>query len=127
MLYKIGVLKNVTKFSRKHLCRSLLMIKWQAKICKNTFLVEQFLVITSVQKQCSRRFCKKVVLKILAKFTGKHLYRRLCSVLSIILQQFRIVSKFPFKYQAKLNESVNPLSANPTKWSNTLKQFVGKS
>ena len=22
---------------------------------------------------------------------------------------------------------INPLSANPTKWSNTLKQFVGKS
>ena len=24
-------------------------------------------------------------------------------------------------------KSINPLSANPTKWSNTLKQFVGKS
>ena len=24
------------------------------------------------------------------------------------------------------NVSLNPLSANPTKWSNTLKQFVGK-
>ena len=23
--------------------------------------------------------------------------------------------------------SFNPLSANPTKWSNTLKQFIGKS
>ena len=23
--------------------------------------------------------------------------------------------------------TLNPLSANPTKWSNTLKQFVGKS
>ena len=26
----------------------------------------------------------------------------------------------------KLIDVVNPLSANPTKWSNTLKQFVGK-
>ena len=25
-----------------------------------------------------------------------------------------------------VSESLNPLSANPTKWSNTLKQFVGK-
>ena len=24
-------------------------------------------------------------------------------------------------------ETINPLSANPTKWSNKLKQFVGKS
>ena len=24
------------------------------------------------------------------------------------------------------NPCINPLSANPTKWSNTLKQFVGK-
>ena len=27
--------------------------------------------------------------------------------------------------QKSLNEILNPLSANPTKWSNTLKQFVG--
>ena len=26
----------------------------------------------------------------------------------------------------RLRVNVNPLSANPTKWSNTLKQFVGK-
>ena len=25
-----------------------------------------------------------------------------------------------------LLENINPLSANPTKWPNTLKQFVGK-
>ena len=25
-----------------------------------------------------------------------------------------------------LHPDINPLSANPTKWSNTLKQFVGK-
>ena len=24
------------------------------------------------------------------------------------------------------SEKINPLSANPTKWSNTLKQFIGK-
>ena len=26
-----------------------------------------------------------------------------------------------------IRSDLNPLSANPTKWSNTLKQFVGKS
>ena len=30
-------------------------------------------------------------------------------------------------YSVFLNVPINPLSANPTKWSNTLKQFVGKS
>ena len=29
-------------------------------------------------------------------------------------------------YDFKNNLAINPLSANPTKWSNTLKQFVGK-
>ena len=28
--------------------------------------------------------------------------------------------------QISKSEFLNPLSANPTKWSNTLKQFVGK-
>ena len=35
-----------------------------------------------------------------------------------------------FKYVNHNSEDyilVNPLSANPTKWSNTLKQFVGKA
>ena len=30
-----------------------------------------------------------------------------------------------FSYVRKLESFFNPLSANPTKWSNTLKQFVG--
>ena len=42
-------------------------------------------------------FCEKVALKSFAKFTGKHLGQSLF---------------------------FNPLSANPTKWPNTLKQFV---
>ena len=29
------------------------------------------------------------------------------------------------KYSSKCFANVNPLSASPTKWSNTLKQFVG--
>ena len=30
------------------------------------------------------------------------------------------------KHFGPVNMKINPLSANPTKWSNTLKQFVGK-
>ena len=29
--------------------------------------------------------------------------------------------------QTQFHLNINPLSANPTKWSNTLKQFVGNS
>ena len=32
----------------------------------------------------------------------------------------------PFDFITSYILSINPLSANPTKWSNTLKQFVGK-
>ena len=30
------------------------------------------------------------------------------------------------KVQIKVKAAINPLRANPTKWSNTLKQFIGK-
>ena len=30
------------------------------------------------------------------------------------------------KQLVRKSNNINPLSANPTKWSNTLKQFVGK-
>ena len=33
----------------------------------------------------------------------------------------------PKKTRTGKKTNLNPLSANPTKWSNTLKQFVGKS
>ena len=37
------------------------------------------------------------------------------------------VTKFPYSpYECSIQcSNFNPLSANPTKWSNTLKQFVG--
>ena len=46
--------------------------------------------------------------------------------------KFIISSRFPlfldieFLIQGIENQQVNPLSANPTKWLNTLEQFVGK-
>ena len=32
-----------------------------------------------------------------------------------------------YKLQKRVSVAVNPLSANPQKWSSTLKQFVGNS
>ena len=38
-----------------------------------------------------------------------------------------MVSCYYFKFICECTQLwINPLSANPTKWSNTLKQFVGK-
>ena len=55
------------------------------------------------------------VLKICNKFSGEHPCRSAislkCCFWVILLITFTII--------------INPLSANPTKWSNTLKQFVG--
>ena len=36
------------------------------------------------------------------------------------------VPEFTFSYGRALEIGFNPLNANPSKWSNTLKQFVGK-
>ena len=36
-----------------------------------------------------------------------------------------IFSSYAFSYQCKYEQRLNPLSANPEKWSNTLKQIVG--
>ena len=41
------------------------------------------------------------------------------------VKPFQISKGFP--HSENVSIEINPLSANPTKWSNTLKQFVGKS
>ena len=48
----------------------------------------------------------------------------------MILDRLRKISSLSlsiFKLSPLQYRLINPLSANPTKWSNTLKQFVGKS
>ena len=40
---------------------------------------------------------------------------------------FTSLSLWVNNFSEKKNICLNPLGANPTKWSNTLKQFVGKS
>ena len=40
------------------------------------------------------------------------------------VKPFQISKGFP--HSENVSIEINPLSANPTKWSNTLKQFVGK-
>ena len=49
------------------------------------------------------------------------------SVFSYISSVYRFISVFVKQSVMDLStEMLNPLSANPTKWSNTLKQSVGK-
>ena len=54
------------------------------------------------------------------KFNGKACFGFAPSLLleKVNFSYFKFINKFCFSF--------NPLSANPTKWSNTLKQFVGK-
>ena len=40
------------------------------------------------------------------------------------VKPFQISKGFP--HSENVSIEISPLSANPTKWSNTLKQFVGK-
>ena len=42
--------------------------------------------------------------------------------LNIVEECFEII----IKNLMNISEIINPLSSNPTKWSNTLKQFVGQ-
>ena len=90
--------------------------------------------IMTIQKQPPEVFFKKRVLKNFASFTGKHLRWGLhlikcfqvlsCGICKIlrtpnlknICERLLINTYF--------GNLINPLSTNPTKWSNTLKQFV---
>ena len=60
---------------------------------------------------------------------GKNLHPKLAKFLIQPFQKFVfIVCYFRlciFRDNDSLPEALNPLSANPTKWSNTLNQFVG--
>ena len=52
-------------------------------------------------------------------------FQRILSIFSVFSSFFSAVFK-----EAKVNYAlghVNPLSTNPTKWSNSFKQFVGNS
>ena len=57
----------------------------------------------------------------------------LLQVVREILMRWPVIFSYAFRYdflpwQYYVNIiSINPLSANPTKWSNTLKHFVGDS
>ena len=66
------------------------------------------------------------LLIIATRFKMNYIY----GVPGIKIQRAEIIN--PDKYSRKNEDSfmnlkvVNPLSANPTKWSNTLRQFVGR-
>ena len=45
--------------------------------------------------------------------------------LGIFKKTFHEITKLTYMKISKIKSKINPLSANPTKWSNILKQFVG--
>ena len=48
-LFKKVVLRSFSKFTRKHLCQNLLVFSCQVcRICKNTFLAEQYRMTDSI-------------------------------------------------------------------------------
>ena len=85
MFFKIGVLKDFALFTGKQLCWSLFLTNFQAwrpaTLLKRDSSIGIFSffyitppVVASVRSSHPEMFCKKGVLKNLAKFTGKQLF-----------------------------------------------------
>ena len=73
-------------------------------------------------------FLWKDVLEICSRFTGEHPCRRVISTKLISnFIEVNIRTNFIQHFPYRLIFHFDPLSANPTKWPNTLKQFVGNS
>ena len=53
-------------------------------------------------------------------------YKNKFSSFENLLEKDKVVKIHVRSLQVLVTEMLNPLSANPTKWSNTLKQFFGK-
>ena len=101
---------------------------------KNTRNILMFSVnIEGDRSSHQRCFIKKTVLKNFAKFRGKHLWWRLfliktpTQVFSCEYWEIFKVTYFEEQLRTAASEEIsgmkwiNPLSADPTKWSNTLK------
>ena len=59
--------------------------------------------------------------------SSSYLGQAICGLKKKKIQTWpRKVPKFNLNHLREISMVFNPLSANPTKWSNTLKQFVGK-
>ena len=96
--------------------------------------MKSLLVIHFIQKQQTEVFCK-VLLEILPN-SQRIWHRCFLGILRTFHKQYRIPPGNCFFPLQKNTESieinrnigtnwVNPLSGNPTKWSNTFKQFAG--
>ena len=71
MLYKRGVMKNLSKFTDKHKKQSFAGIL--AKLTENRSLAANSRLQTwNCQKQQLEMFCKKDIFKNFVNFTGKH-------------------------------------------------------
>ena len=100
---------------RRHILLEILFINWYASVdaCRpvNKISSKISCLITSGSYYCTI----PVTITKIYKFWIKQ-------------EQIRIFYSLNIKSQWswKSLQTINPLSANPTKWSNTLKQFVGK-
>ena len=146
-----GVLRNFTKFSGKHLCQGLqscsatLLKKGLWYLCFPVnfpkFLRTSFLQNTSGRLLLIIAHLSKVDIDVdFFGFVKCHLSENrkvacnmwMCNILNQQQVLFRILSNiYDGAFSGKLFtanlQGLNPLSANPTKWSNTLEQFAGKS
>ena len=105
MFYKKGVLKNLTKFTGKHLCQSLFF----NKVCN---FIKNIRPATLLKKETLAQAFSCVFYKI---FKNTFLTKHLRVTASALFTAIRILG---------LNINyLNPLSVNPTKWSNILRQF----
>ena len=97
-------------------------------------MIVQWIQWKTYRSSCLEVFCRKGFLRNLAKCTRKHLCQRFF-LFADGLWQFRNIFFLPwwdrFKNMIKIKVysliTLNLLSANSTKWSNTLKQFVAHS
>ena len=149
MFCKKGDLKNFAEFTGKLLSQSLFLKKLQAQvfscefyeIFKNTFFTEHirataskhFTLVISLHKKSffSVNVTKFAILFIFCALFGMKIWikvfkngpseRQPLKNLKVFLSRYKI-----HQWRRSGVFVLNPLSANPTKWSNTLKQFFGK-
>ena len=151
MFCKKGVLRNFAKFTGKHLRQSLFFLQaWACnfikketlaqmfssefcKISKDTFSYRTPAVAASEQRICCGLLF--TISMVVTRYLNKsgHFWNFLYCLcissffsLAIYFLPLLLCHFYTF-YLVHIHFDFNPLSASPTKWSNTLKLFVDKS
>ena len=101
----------------RFICSSIFLRLW---ICPSLSIPPETTLSQTIQDS-------QIDLIILSFLTSSHCEVRFSPIFFSILQKSTLIKKFQCLPNVKKQIThLNPLSANPTKWSNTLKQFVGK-